>query len=145
MVILLTLGFLLTLLLGWELNERLLERKRLASQCLETVGETLKWVNPSRTHLSHDAGQRRFRRLNLGLLQDGIDHLKASPLDHRHVIQLFLELQRTVLRAQWKLDKGKMTDQIWLKDMKDALQAFHACRRAMKPSPVRLMRTWIGL
>lgn len=31
MIFLLILGFLLTLLLGWELNERLLERKRLAS------------------------------------------------------------------------------------------------------------------
>ncbi len=145
MILLLILGFLLTLLLGWELNERLLERKRLASQCLETVGETLKWVNPSRTHLSNDAGQRRFRRLNLGLLQDGIDHLKASPFDHEQVIQQLLELQRTVLRLQWKLDKGKMTDRIWVKDMEDALQAFYACRRAMKPSPARAMRTWVGL
>ena len=145
MIFLLILGFLLTLLLGWELNERLLERKRLASQCLETVGETLKWVNPSRTHLSNDASQRRFRRLNLGLLQDGIDHLKASPFDHEQVIQHLLELQRTVLRAQWKLDKGKMTDRIWVKDMEEALKAFYACRRAMKPSPVRVMRTWVGL
>jgi hypothetical protein len=145
MVFFLLLGFLLTLLLGWELNERLLERKRLASQCLETVGETLKWVNPSRTHLSNDAGQRRFRRLNLGLLQDGIDHLKASPFEHEDAIARLMELQRTVLRAQWKLDKGKMTDRLWVKDMEDALNSFYACRRALKPSPVRVVRSWVGL
>ena len=144
MVFLLILGFLLTLFLGWELNERLLEHKRLASQCIETIGEALKWVNPARTHLNNDAGQRRFRRLNLSLLQDSIDHLKASPFNHEEGLKHLQELQRLVLRTQWKLDRGKMTDKLWQEDIHGALQALHACRRALKPSPIRVMRTWVG-
>lgn len=145
MAFLLILGFLSTLLLGWELNERLLERKRLAQRCIESVGEELHWVNPAKTHLNNEAGQRRFRRLNLNLLQDGIDHLKASPLNHDEVLRHLTDLQRIVLRAQWKLDKGKMTDRLWSKDMESALLTFHACRRALNPSPARILRTWVGL
>ena len=145
MAFLFILGILFSLLLGWELNERLLERKRLAERCIETIGQELTWVSPANTHLSTDASQRRFRRLNLGLLQDGLDHLKASPFDHQEVITQLQTLQRAVLRAQWKLDKGKMTEVLWRKDIEEAIRAFQGCKRALQPNPIRVMRTWIGL
>ena len=38
-------------------------------------------ILPERTS-TMTRGQRRFHRLNLSLLQDSIDHLKASPFNH---------------------------------------------------------------
>lgn len=145
MAFLFILGILAALLIGWEMNERLMERKRLAEQCLKTIGLEIEWVHPQHSYLSNEAGQRRFRRLNLGLIQDGIDHLKASPVDFGRVIPHLQALQRTVLRAQWKMDKGKMTDEHWQRDMEQALSLYNLCLKAMKPQPSQVLRSWVGL